>query len=308
MQSRFTILAAMPSPDLSQLRAFVAVAELRSYRRAATRLGVSPSAVSQSVRALDVQLGQPLLQRTSRSVAPSEAGLQLHAQLRVHLDGVDAALRQVSGASGVPAGTLRLNLPRIAACLLIEPVVAPFLAVHPRIHLELVTQDGFVDIVAAGCDAGIRFAESVPRDMVALSLGEAQRFVVVGTPALAQRHGVPVQPWDLLARPCVRLRFPSGALYRWEFEREGRRCALDVQGPLTVDDQRMALRAALDGVGWAYLYEAAAAPHLAAGELVAALGDWCPPGTAFQLYYPGRRQAAPALRAFIDWWHARISC
>ncbi|KAF1042500.1 LysR substrate-binding domain-containing protein [Xylophilus sp.] len=298
----------MPSPsdtNLAQLRAFAAVAELRSYRRAATRLGVTPSAVSQAVRALESQLGVPLLQRTTRSVAPSEAGQRLLAELRPHLDGLAAALRAVGGADGAPAGTLRINLPRNAACLLLEPVVAPFLAAHPRIHLELVTHDGFVDIVAAGCDAGIRFAESVPRDMVALTLGGPQRFIVAGSPALLQRLPRPAEPWDLLTQPCVRLRFPSGALYHWEFRQGGASpLALDVPGPLTVDDQRMALRAALDGVGWAYLYEAAAAPHVAAGELVAVLDGWLPPGTPFQLYYPGRRQAAPPLRAFIDWWKA----
>lgn len=166
-------------PDLRQLRAFAAVAELQSYRRAAARLGVTPSAVSQSVRALEEALGQPLVQRTTRSVAPSAAGLQLLARLRPHLDGLEAAWQSAYEAVGEPAGLLRLNMPRSAAQLIMAPVMSAFLAAHPRIALELQTQDGFLDIVAVGCDAGIRFEESVPRDMVALPMGGPQRFVVV---------------------------------------------------------------------------------------------------------------------------------
>ncbi|MCO5121585.1 MAG: LysR family transcriptional regulator [Burkholderiaceae bacterium] len=294
----------MNQPDIAHLRAFVAVAELLSYRRAATRLEVSPSAVSQSVRVLEKRLGVSLLTRTTRSVALTEAGVQLHASLRPHLDGLEAALVRATGLGGQAAGTLRLNVPRSAARLLLEPLVAPFLAAHPQIRLELATQDGFIDIVESGCDAGIRFAESVPRDMVALPIGPAQRFVVAASPVLVRRYGRPADPWALLTQPCVRLRFPSGALYRWEFEREDRHCALEVQGPLTVDEHTMALRAALDGVGWAYLYEAMAQPHIESGALVPVLEEWWPAGAAFQLYYPDRRQASPALRALIDWLRA----
>jgi DNA-binding transcriptional LysR family regulator len=291
----------MKSPELAHLRAFVAVAECHSYRRAATQLNVSPSAVSQSVRLLESTLGLSLLIRTTRSVAVTDAGTQLLAQLKLHLDGLDAALQQAAGMGDQVLGSLRLNVPRSAACILLEPLVAPFLRAHPGIQLELTTQDGFIDIVAAGCDAGIRFAESVPRDMVAVPLGPPQRFVAVASPACVARYGVPNDPEDLLTKPCVRLRFPSGAVYHWEFERDGQSCVIDVQGPLTVDDQRMALRAALDGVGWAYIYETMAAPHVEVGELVSALNAWCPKGTGFQLYYPSRRQASPAMRAFIDW-------
>ncbi len=289
-------------PDLRQLRAFAAVAELQSYRRAAARLGLTPSAVSQSVRALEAALGQPLVQRTTRSVAPSAVGLELLARLRPHLDGLDAAWQAAQEAVGEPAGLLRLNMPRSAAQLLMAPRMSAFLAAHPRIAVELQTQDGFVDIVAAGCDAGIRFEEAVPRDMVAVPLGGPQRFVVVAAPAVTTETGLPMEPWDLLSRPCIRQRFPHGELYHWEFARGTERVALDVPGRLTVDDQPLALQAALGGAGWAYVYEATAAPHLRAGRLVAALDDWCPPGTGFQLYYPGRRQASSALRAFIDWW------
>ncbi len=166
------------------------------------------------------------------------------------------------------------------------------------------THDQFVDIVELGCDAGIRFSEAVPLDMVAVPIGMPQRFVVAGSPAFVARHGMPTDPLALLAQPCVKLRFPSGVLYRWEFERAGQRHELNVNGPLTVDDQQLAQRAALDGVGWAYLYESSCAPHIASGALVAVLTNWCPPATAFQLYYPSRRQTSTALRAFIGWVQA----
>ena len=289
----------MPTPELLHLRALAGVAEWRSFRRAAQAMNVSPSALSQAVRTLEQSLGVPLLQRTTRSVAPTEAGAQLLADLRPLLEGLDAALANVGQFQAQVRGTLRLNLPRSAADLWLGPLLGAFLQAHPGIHLEVGTQDGLIDIVQGGYDAGVRFPQAVPRDMVALPIGPAQRFVVVAAPALA--HGLPATPQDLVALPCVRQRFPSGALYHWEFQRAGDTCAIDVNGPLTVDDQRLALRAALDGVGWAYVYEAMAADGLRDGRLVQALADWCPAEPGFQLYYPGRRQVSPALRAFIDW-------
>jgi DNA-binding transcriptional LysR family regulator len=291
----------MPTPELLHLRALAAVAEWSSFRRAATAMNVSPSALSQAVRTLEQSLGVPLLQRTTRSVAPTEAGKQLLAELRPLLAGLDAAMANVGQFQTEVRGTLRLNLPRSAASLWLEPLLGGFLRAHPGIHLEVSSQDAMADIVPGGFDAGVRFPESLPRDMVAVPVGPMQRFVVVATPAVAQAHGVPLLPEDLLQRPCVRQRFPSGALYHWQFRKGDVAQALDVNGPLTVDDQRLALGAALGGVGWAYVYEAMAAPSLQAGRLVQALADWCPPEPGFQLYYPGRRQVSPALRAFIDW-------
>ncbi len=291
----------MAAPELLHLRALSAVAEWRSYRRAALALNLSPSALSQAVRTLEQAVGVPLLQRTTRSVAPTEAGAQLLAELRPLLAGLDAALAGVGAFRAEVRGTLRLNVPRSAATLWLEPLLADFLRTHAGIQVEVASQDGLVDIVQAGFDAGVRFPESLPRGMVALPVGPRQRFVVVGAPALAR----PSVPPELAQLPCIRQRFPSGSLLRWDFRRGDTVWAIEVTGPLTVDDQRLALRAALDGVGWAYVYEALAEPALADGRLVEALAEWRPDEEGFQLYYPGRRQVSPALRAFIDWLRAR---
>lgn len=297
----------MPTPELLHLRALAAVAEWRSFRRAATALNLSPSALSQAVRTLEQSLGVPLLQRTTRSVAPTEAGTQLLDELRPLLAGLDTALANVGRFQAEVRGTLRLNLPRSAASLWLEPLLGDFLRAHPGIHLEVSTQDGMADIVPGGYDAGVRFPEALPRDMVAVPVGPQQRFIVVATPDLAQTHGLPQVPHDLLVRPCVRQRFPSGALYHWQFRQGDVAQVVDVSGPLTVDDQRLALAAARAGVGWAYVYEAMASADLQAGRLVQSLADWCPPEPGFQLYYPGRRQVSPALRAFIDWLRPELA-
>lgn len=295
----------MASPELLHLRALAAVAEWSSYRRAAQALNVSPSALSQAVRTLEQSLGVPLLQRTTRSVAPTEAGRALLAQLRPLLAGLDSALANVGQFQALVRGTLRLNLPRSAASLWLEPLLGDFLREHPGIQLEVSSQDAMADIVSGGFDAGVRFPEALPQGMVAVPVGPQQRFCVVARPDVAQAQGLPHEPEDLLVRPCVRQRFPSGALYHWQFRKGDVARALDVRGPLTVDDQRLALGAALGGVGWAYVYEAMAAPALAAGQFVQALADWCPSEPGFHLYYPGRRQVSPALRAFMDWVQAR---
>ena len=295
----------MPAPpDLQHLRAFMAVAEWRSFRRAARALNLSPSSVSQAVRTLEERLGVPLLQRSTRSVAMTQAGTQLRAQLTPVMQGLDGALAEAAQWGQEVRGHLRLNVPRSAADLLLGPLLGGFLKAHPGVALEVCTQDGLVDIVREGFDAGIRFPEALPQDMVAVPIGSPQRFAVVGAPPLATALGVPETPHDLLQRPCVRQRFPSGALYRWQFVPPGEGAQafdLAVEGPLTVDDQRLALRAALGGAGWAYVYEAMAQPHLRAGHLVQALADWCPAEPGFALYYPGRNQVSPALRALIGW-------
>lgn len=295
----------MAAPELLHLRALAAVAEWSSYRRAAQAMNVSPSALSQAVRTLEQALGVPLLQRTTRSVAPTEAGRALLAELQPLLAGLDSALANVGRFQALVRGTLRLNLPRSAASLWLEPLLGDFLRAHPGIQLEVSSQDAMADIVPGGFDAGVRFPEALPQGMVAVPVGPMQRFCVVARPDVVQAQGLPLVPEDLLVRPCVRQRFPSGALYHWQFRQGEVAKALDVSGPLTVDDQRLALGAALGGVGWAYIYEAMAAPALAAGQLVQALADWCPPEPGFHLYYPSRRQVSPALRAFMDWVKTR---
>ncbi|MDT9002051.1 LysR family transcriptional regulator [Paucibacter sp. APW11] len=290
-----------PTPELQPLRIFAAVAHARSYRRAALTLGLSPSAVSQAMQRLEAQLGVALLNRSTRSVALTAAGERLLAQAAPALASLDQAFANVAAMKEAPSGVLRLSVPRSAARLLLAPIAARFLSAHPQIELELCTQDALVDIVAQGFDAGVRFAERLPQDMVAVPLGPAQRFVVVAAPGVLVAQPAPLQPRELMQRPCVRQRFASGAMFQWEFSdpRDGAALKLDPPGPLIVDDQSVALAAALEGVGYAYVYECAAREHLAAGRLVQVLGDWCPDGTGFALYYPGRRQTSPALRAFI---------
>jgi len=290
----------MAEPELQQLRIFVAVADALSYRRAALNLGLSASAVSQAVRRLEAQLGVPLLLRSTRSVALSAAGQQLLDQTRPALQSLATAFTGLGALRDELSGTLRLSVPRSAARLLLTPIVARFVAVHPGVQVELCTQDALVDIVALGFDAGVRFSERLPKDMVAVPLGGAQRFVVVAAPAVLTKAAAPAHPSELPPQACIRQRFASGATFRWEFERGDERQTITPAGALTVDDQSVALAAALDGIGYAYVYEAAARAHLASGRLLQVLGDWCPAGTGFALYYPGRRQTSPALRAFIS--------
>ena len=295
----------MSQPDLLHMRAFMAVAECSSFRQAAKALELSPSAVSQAVRTLEARLQVPLLLRSTRSVSLTQAGEQLFEQLRPTLTQLDEVLTAASQSGGETRGHLKLNMPRNAASQLMSPLLSGFAKAHPGISLEITTQDGLVDIVRKGHDAGIRFPESVPRDMVAVAIGPRQRFTVVASPDLATRHGLPKQPADLHRLPCVRLRFPSGVVYQWQFRRGQAAVVASISGSVTVDDQGLALQAALDGLGWAYVYEALAEPHLQQGRLVQALADWCPSEPGFQLYYPSRTQVSPALRALIDWIQLR---
>lgn len=292
----------MAEPDFQLLRIFFAVAEARSYRRAALALGLSPSAVSQAMRRLEAQLGIALLNRSTRSVALTAAGQRLLDEAGPALQSLSQTFAGLGELRAEVSGALRLSVPRSAARLCLMPLLARFHRLHPLVQVELSTQDGLVDIVELGFDAGVRFTERLPADMVALPLGPAQRFIVVGTPELIQSREAPQQPVDLNDWPCIRQRFASGALFRWAFAvpSSGQTIALDVSGPLTVDDQSVALRAALDGLGLAYVYETAAQEALKSGRLQQVLPEWTAPGTGFALYYPGRRQASPALRAFIE--------
>lgn len=286
-----------PLPDLA---VFVRVAELRSFRKAAASLGLSPSALSHTLRNIETKLGVRLLHRTTRSVAPTEAGERLLERLRPALDDIDAALGEAKSFRDRPAGRVRINTSRSAARFLIAPRLGAFAQAYPEVRLEIVTNDALADIVAAGCDAGVRLDEVLQPDMVAVRLGGEQRLVVVGSPGYLARCGVPQVPADLAGHACFRQRMTSGGLLPWEFERDGESLKLDPSGPLISDDGMVHLRAALDGAGLAYMFEAHVAEHLACGELVRVLDDWCAPFPGFFLYYPSRRQVSPALRAFID--------
>ena len=292
------------SLPLAELQAFAAVAEARSFRQGAARLGLSPSALSHAVRSLEGRLGVRLLHRTTRSVAPTEAGARILATLAPALLDIRHAVDDAVSQASTPQGRLRLSTPRVPARLVLAPLVEGFLRAHPRMVVELVCDDALVDIVAEGFDAGVRFGESLQADMVALPLGAPQRFIVVAAPAYVAEHGAPATPDDLAQHRCIGLRFASGRRYAWQLGRGAEARQLQVAGPLTVNDDMLALQAAEAGLGLAYVYAAQAAPALAAGRLVPVLADWAPPAEPLYLYYPSRRLQPAGLQAFIDWVRA----
>lgn len=290
----------MVADNLTHLAAFAAVARHRSFRRAGAELSLSTSAVSYAIRALEERLGVGLFHRTTRSVALTEAGQRLLERLQPALEQVHDALEEMNHFRAAPAGLLRINATRAAVQTQLAPRLATFLRAHPDVRFELVQDDGLVDVVASGFDAGVRLHEFVPEDMVAVPLGPSLRGLIVGAPAYLQARGVPQHPRELAAHECVRFRFASGHLYKWQFERDGQALDVDVPGRLTLGDQHTVLQAVVDGLGLAYVLEDAAAPYLADGQLVAVLEDWCPPFAGFVLYYPRQRQMSSALRAFVD--------
>ena len=290
----------MARPSIEDLTAFAAVAAQRSFRAAADSLGVSRSTLSHAVIGLERQLGVRLLNRTTRSVAPTEAGERLLRRLGPLLQGFDAALDLVADEGGEVGGMLRINCGETAADLLLRSVVPTFLQRFPGVALDLVTDGRLVDIVASGFDAGVRLRESVPQDMIAVPFGGDVRFLAVASPAYLEQHGVPQVPDDLSRHRCIRHRMPSGKAYRWEFEKQGQELVVDVPGPLTLDHTRLMAEAAADGLGIAYVQESLAAAKLSAGVLVSVLEDWCPEIPGLCLYYPGHRHVRAALRAFID--------
>jgi DNA-binding transcriptional LysR family regulator len=287
-------------PSLSDLAALAAIAAHRSFRKAADELGLSPSTLSHMMRVLEQNLGVRLLNRTTRSVAPTEAGERLVARLQPLLRDLDAALDEVDDFRSRPSGTLRINTSEPAARKLMKTVVPTFLARHPAMALDLVTEGKLVDIVADGFDAGIRLGEAVPQDMIAVRFGGEMRFVAVASPAYLKARKPPRAPDDLNDHACIRQRLPSGKLYRWEFERHGQELVIDVPGALTLDNMELMADAAVDGLGIAYVSIFVAQPHMDNGKLVSVLDDWCPPIPGLFLYYPGHRHVPAGLRAFID--------
>ncbi|MBD7953658.1 LysR family transcriptional regulator [Stenotrophomonas sp. Sa5BUN4] len=290
----------MATDNLTHLAAFAAVARHRSFRRAAAELALSTSAVSYAIRALEERLGVGLFHRTTRSVSLTEAGQRLMERLQPALGQVSDALEEMNQFRATPAGLLRINAARAAVPTQLSPRLADFLRAHPDVRIEVTENDGLVDIVAEGFDAGVRLHEFVPEDMVAVPLGPALRGMIVASPAYLARHEPPQHPRDLLRHQCVRFRFASGHLYKWQFERGDEALEIDVQGRITLSEQTTIVRAVLDGLGIAYVLEDAARPWLASGQLVSMLEDWSPPFPGFVLYYPRQRQMTSALRAFVD--------
>jgi DNA-binding transcriptional LysR family regulator len=290
----------MAQPSLSDLTAFATVARHRSFRAAADVMGVSRSALSHALRGLEEQLGVRLLHRTTRSVAPTEAGERLLARLSPLLRDLGDMLSEASDAQAGAAGPLRINAPEGGGRWLLRHVVPRFLEQHPRVALEISTEGRFVDIVADGFDAGVRLREAVPQDMVIMPFGGSLRFLAVAAPAYVARQGQPDVPDDLKNHSCIRQRLPSGKAYRWEFSRNGAEITIDVPSGLTLDHNGLMVAAAEDGLGIAFVPETAAAEALARGSLVALLEAWSPPVEGLCLYYPGHRHVPAALRAFLD--------
>ena len=291
----------MRGTEYAELAAFVAVAQERSFRRTSARLDLSPSSLSHIIRELEERLGAKLLNRTTRSVAPTEAGLNLLARLEPAFADIAGAVETVNAVRARPTGTVRLNVPRMAAQMALAPAFGGFTRLYPDVHLDVTVNDGFADVVAAGFDAGIRLGESVHRDMVAVRVTPDLCMAVVGSPGYFASRPAPRTPRDLRDHACIGYRWVgSGALCRWEFEQESQAFEVAVEGPLTLNDPDLIVGAALDGVGLAYAIESQVADHLAAGRLMRVLEKWCPPFPGFFLYYPGRRHTPAALRALID--------
>ncbi len=287
-------------PTIADLTVFAAVAEHRSFTRAATVLGLSRSSLSHTVLALERRLGERLLHRSTRSVALTEAGTRLLQRIGPVLTDLDLALDGFAEERGAVRGTLRINANEQGTRLLLPEVVPTFLARYPEMSLDLVVDGHFVDIVQQGFDAGIRLAEAVPQDMVAVPFGGEARFVAVASPDYLDGHPAPQTPDDLKTHHCIRHRMPSGKVYRWEFAQHGQEYTVDVPGPLTLDNNGLMIEAAAAGLGIAFVPASAARAMLDEAKLVAVLEDWCPPFSGHCLYYAGHRQVPIGLRAFID--------
>jgi DNA-binding transcriptional LysR family regulator len=289
----------MATGDLDVLSAFVIVAEERSFTRAARRLAVSPSALSHAIRRLEERVGVRLLARTTRSVAPTQAGSELLARLQPAFQDVQDALDRLTGFRDRPAGRLRLAVSPMAATLVLGPRLGRFAEDYPDILVEVSTRGDRVDLVAGGFDAGIQLGEYVDRDMVAVRVSDDQRAAIVAAPRYFETHPRPLSPRDLLHPQCINFRRGQSGLYRWEFEKNGHALSVAVSGPVVVDSADLLIRAALDGAGLAFGFDAHVAPLVASGALVRVLEDWCPPFPGYFLYYPSRRQQPAALSAFI---------
>jgi DNA-binding transcriptional LysR family regulator len=291
----------MEDLDLAELDVFVAVARLRSFRGAAKTRSMSPSALSEAIRRLESRLGVRLLNRTTRSVTPTEAGQQLLERLSPAFGEVRAALDALGSYRGTVAGTLRLNVPTVAADLILADLLPRFLKAHPDILVEAIGDDQFIDVLAAGYDAGIRYDEAVERDMIAIPIGpRVQRFLTVASPAFLESHGAPMHPNDLLNLPCIRHRFASGTMLPWEFSREGESIKIMPKGPLIANRIDVQIKAAEAGLGLFHGFEGFLNESINRGRLVRILPEWEEPFTGPFLYYASRRLMPGPLRAFVD--------
>jgi DNA-binding transcriptional LysR family regulator len=292
----------MARANVNDLLAFLAVARERSFTRAAAQLGVSQSALSHTVRALEERLGLRLLTRTTRSVAPTEAGERLLRNVGPRFDEIDAELSALTALRETPAGTVRITTGEHSAQTILWPVLAKLLPRYPDIKVELVVDYGLTDIVAERYDAGVRLGEQVDKDMIAVRIGPEMRMAVVGAPAyFAATRGKPKQPQDLTAHNCINLRLPTyGGIYAWEFEKRGRAVKVRVDGQLVFNTGLLRMNAVLAGLGLAYVPEDIVKREIADGRLIRVLADWCAPFAGYHLYYPSRRQPTPAFAVLVE--------
>lgn len=291
----------MRQENFNDLAAFTLVARERSFTRAAARIGVSQSALSQTVRALEERLGVRLLTRTTRSVAPTEAGQRLLDTIAPSFEEITAALAALSEMREKPAGTIRITAGEHPAVSVLQPALKRFLPDYPDITVEIIVDYGLTDIVAEGYDAGVRMGEQVAKDMIAVPIGPEMRMAVVGSPDYFARHPAPRDPADLTDHRCINMRLPTyGGLFPWEFEKDGREVKVRTEGQLVFNNLGLRIASARDGLGLAYLPEDQALPHIAEGSLVRVLEDWCPYFPGYHLYYPSRRHASPAFSLVVD--------
>jgi DNA-binding transcriptional LysR family regulator len=285
--------------ELSVLSAFLAVADERSFTRAAKRLNISTSGLSQAIRRLEEQIGVRLLTRTTRSVSPTDAGEQLLAQLRPALSDIRGVLTTLSGLQSTPVGRVRLLCPRVATKTVIAPKLGQFVRDYPGVELEITADDTRVDLVSAGYDAGIQFGEYIAQDMVAVRVSPDLRPAVVGAPSYFESHPKPLSPRDVLHHRCIRFRHRGESVYKWELDKGDESLTIAVNGSLLLDDVELVIQAAVDGAGLAWVTEDRITEHLQSGALIRVLEEWCPPFPGFFLYYPTRKQQPAALTALI---------
>lgn len=293
-------MRTISQPDLADLEAFAAVARTGSFRQAATERGVSPSALSHAIRSLEERLGLRLLNRTTRSVALTEAGETLLQRLRPALQEIAQAIDDVNSLRETPSGTVKINAPGPAVDHVLLPLLPAFLRAYPEVNVEFRRDDALIDIVEAGFDAGMRFGEQLARDMIAVPVGPKLRYVVAAAPAYIEAHGRPRHPNELLAQACIRHRFPGGSIFAWDFEKNGKTLSITPESRVTLNDPRYALRAGLDGIGFIRLLSDYVKAPVAEGRLVEVLADWSPTLPSWYLYYPSRRHVPTAMRAFLD--------
>jgi DNA-binding transcriptional LysR family regulator len=291
----------MRREELVDLNAFLTVAEEQNFTRAAARLGTSQSALSHTIRRLETRLGVRLLTRTTRNVAPTEAGERLLSTLRPALDSIGAQLASLTELRDMPAGNIRITTSEHAATTVLWPVLSRLLSNYPDINVELVTDSSFTDIVSERFDAGVRLGEALAKDMIAVRIGPDLRMVIVGSPEYLAANPAPLSPQDLAAHRCINQRMLSGGgLYAWELEKDGRELRVRVDGQLAFNNTNMIVSAALDGFGLGFVMEDHVTNHVASGRLVPVLEDWCPPFAGYHLYYPSRRQPSAAFSLLVD--------